>query len=138
MKKLFSRGNFLRKSFSKKIRSIFKVATMKINMIPYKSLGQRPLQVLIKRCSALQLHGSACGIDCASHQSNYRLKRESRGARTWLIGNRFVQLAATNSTHGGHHNTRTILEEKPLLQSVTRTESLMFEHRVEVHEEPCE
>ena len=65
-------------------------------------------QVLIKRCSALQLHGSACGIDCASHQSNYRLKRESRGARTWLIGNRFVQLAATNSTHGGHHNTRTI------------------------------
>ena len=40
MKKLFSRGNFLRKSFSKKIRSIFKVATMKIKV------ATRPVDVL--------------------------------------------------------------------------------------------
>ena len=33
MKKLFSRGNFLWKPFSKKIWSIIKVATMKIDMI---------------------------------------------------------------------------------------------------------
>ena len=47
MKKLFYRGNFLWKSFSKKIRSIFKVATMKIKVVSrtksgYTSIGGNP------------------------------------------------------------------------------------------------
>ena len=57
--------------------------------------------------SAFQLYGCTCRLNRASHQPL------GCSCQT-LIGNRFVQLAATNSTHGGHHNTRSETDSNQL------------------------